>query len=117
MTPQVIDLKDHRTPGVRLLSGRDRGELVREAAGLAALDEALIHDPALQVVVRIPDDIVLLSSSFLLGMFGPSVRALGESEFRNRFQFEGPYSEHFLSLAIREALKRGSPLRQMAEPA
>lgn len=104
-TPTVIDMKAYQG-GVRVLSGRDRGSEARQHAGLASLDA----QPEAEVIVRIPDDLVFIASSFFLGMFGDSIRRFGETEFRRRYQFQGPYSEHVLRDVIREALKRGSPL-------
>jgi hypothetical protein len=39
--------------------------------------------------IHIPVDTITVTSSFFGGMFGPSIRSLGETEFRRRFSFTG----------------------------
>jgi hypothetical protein len=76
----VIDLAVLNTP---LLVGRDQGEQCRRQFGLAAQD--VIFD---QVEVRIPESTYSMSSSFFLGMFGPSIKAAGTVEnFFSKYQF------------------------------
>lgn len=102
---RVVDLDEYRTPGGRVFSGRDRGEMVRKAARLDELD---LEDSTIRVVV--PDDVFSVNSSFFLEMFGPSIRRLGEEEFRRRYQFEGPNLDRVMRDGIREALLKISPL-------
>jgi hypothetical protein len=103
--PQVIDLNAYRTPGVRVFAGRDRGKEVRAAAGLNELDRS---DELVEI--RVPEDIFSVNSSFFLGMFGDSIRALGDSEFRRRFRFVGGKLDELIEDGIREALHSKSPL-------
>lgn len=64
-------------------TGRDRGTRLREAL---ALDERDL-DPA-PVIVTIPDTTYSISSSFFLGLFGPSVvRFRTEEAFYRKYAF------------------------------
>lgn len=101
----MIDLGSYRTAGVRVLAGRERGRLVRGKAGLDKLDKA--PDP---VEVHVPDDLWAITSSFFLGMFGDSVRFLGEEGFRKHYIFTGKDISSIFEDGIREAQRSGSPL-------
>jgi hypothetical protein len=103
--PRVVDLAAYNTPGIRVFAGRDRGEAARAAAKLAEADAA-----GDTVEVRIPDDVFSINSSFFLGMFGNSIRGLGEAEFRKRYSFVGRPVDMVLEDTIREALRTASPL-------
>ncbi|MES3628848.1 MAG: hypothetical protein PPP56_01640 [Longimonas sp.] len=102
---KVIDLDDHRDSDAPVLSGRPRGKAVRESTCLDVID-----DQEDNIVIRIPQDVYLVASSFFLGMLGPSIRKLGEEEFRKRFSFEGTVNKAVLNDVIREARRRESPL-------
>ena len=104
----TIDLTRYHSRGVRLMSGRDRGVAVRKSADLDVLDAALTATPGSTVTVQIPAEVIFVSSSFYLGLFGPSIRRFGAQEFEERFLFEGPHSESNLRVAIREAIHRGN---------
>lgn len=102
----VVDLSQWSSSGSRVFSGRDRGREVRAQAELNRLDTE-----GDQVTVRVPPETFSITSSFFLGMFGQSVRALGESEFRRRYQFDIdadllPQIDH----GIRYAQRVSSPL-------
>jgi hypothetical protein len=80
---QTIDFK--KIEGL-VYTGRDRGERLREVFGLDRADEA--NEP---VEVKIPDDAYTISSSFFLGLFGPSVVKAGTKErFYQRYHFTSP---------------------------
>lgn len=67
-------------------TGRDRGERLRYELHLDQLDVA---DDVVEV--RIPDTTYTISSSFFLGLFGPSVVKAGSKEaFYRRYHFESP---------------------------
>ena len=67
------------------LSGKDRGEQARRLFELDKLDEFEAG-----VLVRIPDSIESISSSFSLGLFSESVEHLGSVDAIVRhFRFEG----------------------------
>jgi len=77
----IIDFKDL---GMPVFTGRERGQQAR-------IDLKLDQLAANEVVeVRIPEDTYAVTSSFFLGLFGPSVRTLGGEGFARQFQFTGP---------------------------
>src|SRR5262245_4979689 len=100
-----ITLDDYRSRGGKVFAGRERGEKVRHAAQLSALDEQDVR-----VSVFVPDDVFSVNSSFFLGMFGESVRRLGEEGFRAHYRFEGKDISDTVEDGIREALASVSPL-------
>lgn len=94
----VIDFKMFNT---EVFVGRDLGVLSRAKTKLEELDRSNE-----KVKILIPADAESLSSSFLLGLFGPSIRHCGsKEEFLKRYEFDMP--DHFnkkLDRAIRRAL-------------
>ena len=106
MKDVTIDLRQYRSGGSRVFAGRQRGEEVRSKAGLGRLDLADVR-----VSVVIPDDTFSLTSFFFLGMFGPSIRALGRDGFRAKYCFSGPDFGDLIQDGIDEALRTSSPLR------
>jgi hypothetical protein len=80
---RVIDFKD--IDGL-VYTGRDRGERLRSEFKLDELDAA-----GEVVEVDIPDNAYTISSSFFLGLFGPSVVGAGSKEaFLRRYHFKAP---------------------------
>jgi len=78
-----IDLNKVAGP---VYTGRDRGETLRVTYDLDRLDAA---DGLVDVVV--PDDTWTISSSFFLGLFGPSVRHFGSVDaFKKRYRISAP---------------------------
>ncbi len=68
---------------VRNLSGHDRGEDARQKFDLDVLDQ---QEGEIKVVV--PEDIYLLSPSFIQGMFAKSIKSLGgRQQFLNHYEF------------------------------
>lgn len=106
MTKVKIDLDNYRSGGSQVFAGRDRGQKVREAAHLDEID----RDPGIEVDVIVPDDIFSINSSFFLGMFGPSIRAMGGDAFRRRFHFVGEDLKEIVESGIREAESTTSPI-------
>lgn len=104
--PQV-SLERYRSEGVRVFAGRERGEEVRRKAELDILDE---RTDVSVIEVLVPLDVFSVNSSFFLGMFGPSVRKLGERGFRAKYRFSGKDISGTVDEGIREALNRESPL-------
>jgi hypothetical protein len=88
---KTIDLSNYKTSGSWVFSGRPKGEHVRKALILDTEDQSPDR-----VEVRVPDEIIALNRSFFLGLFGPSVRQLGEEAFRKKYAF------HSSSLALRD---------------
>lgn len=71
--------------GGPVYSGRPRGAAIRAQYALDAVDK----DTDQVVDVAIPDSTYSMTSSFFLGMFGPSVVRAGSSEaFFRKFHFD-----------------------------
>lgn len=75
---------DFANLGMPVFTGRDRGQKARLDLGLDQLA------PNELVKVVIPENTYAVTSSFFLGLFGPSVRSLGGEGFQEKFKFEGP---------------------------
>lgn len=103
---KIIDLAHYRTPGSKVYAGRDRGEFVRVKEELDALDVQVTDE----IEIHVPVDTFSLNSSFFLGLFGDSIRSLGEAEFRRRFRFTGRPVVRAYEAGIREALTTDSAL-------
>lgn len=83
MNASSIDLSKVAGP---VYTGRDRGESLRAHYKLDSLD---VEREPIRVVI--PDDTWTVSSSFFLGLFGPSVRRLGSvDEFKRKYNFVAP---------------------------
>lgn len=83
MTSLTVDLSSVSGP---VYSGRDRGEALRKKYDLDHKE-----DGAEVVDVVIPKTTYTVSSSFFLGLFGPSVRKCGSVDsFERKFNFRGP---------------------------
>ena len=81
---RIIDLDEIAGHGaVKNLSGKPRGEAARAHYDLEQEDKRPEG-----VVVRIPTYVLMITSSFFLGLFSPSIETLGEAGFRNKYQFE-----------------------------
>lgn len=83
MKKVIIDLDQYRPNNVRVLSGRDVGKKYRKSLNLNKLEKE--ND---KIIVKVPDDIYSINSSYFLGMFGPSVRELGKENFNKIYEFE-----------------------------
>ena len=83
MSTVTVDLSQVAGP---VYSGRDRGVALRQRY---QLDTA--EDTADQIKVVIPESAYTVSSSFFLGLFGPSVRKCGSIDrFERKFLFSAP---------------------------
>ena len=103
----ILDLNRWRgTQDNRVLAGRDLGRDAREKERLDEFDK----DQGAVVCVVVPSDFLTVSSSFFRGMFGDSIRALGEDEFRAKYQFTGKSIERVKEDGIRDALREAFPL-------
>jgi hypothetical protein len=107
MTPDThIDLNEVRNPpNSGLLSGRDSGLAARARFGVSKLDAS----PG-TVTVIIPDEVFSMNTSFFLGLFGESVRSLGEIQFRRKYVFHCDEEIHrpTIERGIEKALKESS---------
>lgn len=83
MSTIIVDLTQVAGP---VYSGRDRGVALRDRIKLDANE-----DSAEAVDVVIPEGTYTLSSSFFLGLFGPSVKKCGSvDQFERKFRFRAP---------------------------
>lgn len=92
--------------GMPVFTGRSRGAESRKRLGLDRLS------PGEHVVVVIPEGVYTITSSYFLGLFGPSVRALGSREkFLEKFSFQAPpHIEEKLGDLITRALREQQDL-------
>lgn len=108
---RTLDLAQYRTPGSRVFAGRDRGAHVRDAAGVAEFERDFERKPADAVlVVKVPEDTLAISSSFLLALFGDTIRRLNAENFRSHVRFEGKLFPRLVDQAVSEALAAEQPL-------
>lgn len=83
MSSLTVDLSSVAGP---VYSGRNRGEALRERYKLDVKE-----DQAEIVEIVIPGTTYTVSSSFFLGLFGPSVRKCGSvDDFEQKYRFKGP---------------------------
>ena len=79
----LIDFAKYNGP---VYTGRSRGARLRAELKLDALEQA-----GSQFEVSIPENTYTVSSSFFLGLFGPSVvKAGSKDEFYKKFNFKVP---------------------------
>lgn len=99
----TIDLADHGGP---VYSGRPRGESLRERFALDKLD---VDDKA-KIVLLVPDNTYSVTSSFFLGMFGPSITKAGSIPmFKEKVEIRAPRSiSERLESFMHRALQRKS---------
>lgn len=94
---------DFEKLGMPVFTGRPRGEEARKKLGLDSIDQK-----GEVVEVKIPQGIYTLTSSYFLGLFGPSVRKYGKkSEFLQHYHFFAPERvsgrlEEWVDRALRE---------------
>ena len=89
-----------------LIAGRQKGAAARDQFELDNLDGG---DE--QVLVKIPESVISLNSSFFLGMFGKSIKALGREGFQKKYVFEcAPILQEDIDSGIRQALNTSNPL-------
>lgn len=78
-------LIDFELLGMPVFTGRSRGLADRKKLRLDQLDQAQDN-----VVVRIPQGVYTVTSSYFLGLFGESIRFLGRDGFLTHYIFEAP---------------------------
>ena len=105
----TIDLLEGITNAnkIHAISGRDLGIRQRNYHKLD-----LIEDNNDKIEIKISDNIIFLSSSFFLGMFGDSVRKCGNKEkFKEKFIFKSNSQiDSNIEDGINDALKNVNPL-------
>ena len=97
---KYVDLGDYREPGIGLFSGNPRGAAVRAAAKLDEADAAQV-----EVVVVVPADAFAVTSSFLSGLLGTSIRTLGKDRFRELYSFTGRPIDETVDMVVAYASK------------
>jgi hypothetical protein len=103
MTSFTVDLK---ALAGRVYTGRDRGEAFRQQIRLAER-EAEVDE----VEVIVPEGTYSISSSFFLGLLGPSVVKAGSKDaFYTQYKFKTP---EFLRDVIDEYVSRALQTRQL----
>ena len=80
---RTINLGDFKRKEIKILSGRQNGEIIRKKV---KLDDEDRTKGIIKIIV--PQDVFSLNSSYFLGLFGDSVRKLGEIGFKEKYQFE-----------------------------
>jgi hypothetical protein len=103
---KVINLSEVRPAGVRVYSGQPRGKEARRRFSIDKLD----RERGI-VLVEIPADTYSVGPSFLLGMFGPSIDALGKEGFYRKYNF--PWNDLLLDSlheTVTRAIKTSSVL-------
>lgn len=88
-----------------ILVSRSTGEHARTLAGLDRLDTVM--DDREPVQVHFAPNLLSVSVSYFLGLFGPSIRRLGAAGFRRRYRLTGFPVAGTCECAIREVL--GTP--------
>jgi hypothetical protein len=102
----MIDLSKY-SPSTIVLSGRPKGEKIRADLRLDAADAL----PAETIEVSVPQEVVSMNSSFFLGLFGPSVRKLGATQFQQKYIFKAREAVlNDVTRGIRDALESSNPL-------
>lgn len=103
MTSFTVDLKDLAG---QVYTGRDRGEAFRRQIHLSERENEVD-----EVQIIVPDETYTISSSFFLGLLGPSVvRAGSKDAFYKRFKFRSP---DFLKSVIDEYVSRALQSREL----
>jgi len=79
-----INLENFDEKAMQILAGREKGAEIRNRLGLDKIDKNQEH-----VEITIPENLYSINSSYFLGLFGPSVRSLGEAGFKENYTFTG----------------------------
>ena len=78
-----VDLNKFLNKDCKIFCGRDEGTLVRKKLNLDEFDDT---DDTMHLYIS--SEVHSITSSFFLSCFGPSIRNLGEIEFRRKYIFE-----------------------------
>jgi hypothetical protein len=87
-----INLDNFDEKALTVLAGREKGVAIRNRWGLDKIDKNQE-----QVEIMIPENLYSLNSSYFLGLFGPSVRSLGESRIWFMTKKEQSWKKYILS--------------------
>lgn len=104
---EVIEKIDFGRMGGPLFSGREKGRLNREKYHLDDIDSS-----ESQVEVIIPDNTYSITSSFFMGLFGKSIREIGDrNEFFQKYRFRMPDKfRNKVEIYIDRALREKTPV-------
>lgn len=103
---KTIDLTKNIPSTLKVLAGRENGKRMRISLGIN--EEDLKGDPVQVIVAK---DMFSLTSSYFLGLFGNSVRKLGEEGFRKKYVFEcADTIRKNIEYGISDALKQSNVL-------
>lgn len=83
MTVCRIDLSNYKRKESKMFSGRNNGKDARKRSKIEIKEEE-----CKEIIIDVPSDTMSINSSFFLGMFGISVRKLGDSAFREKYKFK-----------------------------
>lgn len=104
MMVEMVELNKVLDRGQKVISGKDRGIDARKSFGLDKLDQSNDH-----VVIVVPDDVKVITPSFVLGMFSPSVSKCGSIEkFFTKYEFTTPSGAP--STLVLEQIQQGAKL-------
>lgn len=95
-----INLNDCRKKNSKVLSGREEGYGYRKKFKIDTIDE---EESSVEVIV--PDDLYSINISFFLGLFGESIRKLGEKRFREKYEF---LCDEFILENINDGIKKAT---------
>jgi hypothetical protein len=101
----------------RLLASKELGAAVRNVYDLDQLDDA----DDLVVDIHFPEYITACTTSFLTGMFGPSIQKLGKYKFFRKYKISGSTKWHTsrqahpLARIVREVLREWDQPLEMPE--
>lgn len=78
-----VNLNKFLNKDCKIFCGRDEGTSARKKLNLDKFDntDSIMH-------ISISSEVYSITSSFFLSCFGPSIRKLGETEFRRKYIFE-----------------------------
>lgn len=92
----ILDLGPLRPPSSQMYTGVEEGRRAREILRLNDHDQ----HPNVPVVLQIPEDTTILTSSFFTGLFQPSLQRLDVEGFQKKYMWSGytrwPYDVHVL---------------------
>lgn len=93
--------------GGPLFSGREKGRLNREKYHLDDIDSS---DKLVEVII--PDDTYSITSSFFMGLFGESIREIGNrNDFFRKYRFKMPDKfRNKVEIYIDRALREKTPV-------
>ena len=95
-----LNLKDYRTPGSKVFTGRPRGKFVREKSNIDQIENGVD-----KITVIIPEDIASINPSFLEELFENVVAKLGKAKFYDKVEFDNP-GRYKIDTDLSEAIDR-----------